>query len=331
MGAFPADRRIVSERLTEMVGYRAGLAITEADILACLERHGYAFLYPPPETGIRMRSEAFEIMNRCVADSFVQPGALRALRTTRVLLHDRLRDENLVWQTLGFIDAALASAPQQELQSLETLRYRGANLLVTSLDVPAPETRALLRDTARRLHGDVLADAVDMAFREQAFRDSSSPWKRWVRSVEWSDVLDLADLFTSDSVTASYGRFFDQRFVTYLAGQYEDLAAVHWRKFEALVAEYFHRAGFEVKLGPGRNDNGVDIRIWEAGTTGPERQPPLVIVQCGSVARSARWWSRRWPPMSPGRRHARACSWPPSTGHPAPGKWSARAVTRSRR
>ncbi|MEW2558498.1 restriction endonuclease [Streptomyces griseorubiginosus] len=152
---------------------------------------------------------------------------------------------------------------------------------MTSLDVPAPQTRALLRDTARRLHGDVLADAVDMAFCEQDFRDASSPWKRWVRSVEWSDVLDLADLFTSDSVTASYGRFFDQRFVTYLAGQYEDLAAMHWRKFEALVAEYFHRAGFEVELGPGRNDNGVDIRIWEAGTTtGTERQPPLVIVQC---------------------------------------------------
>ncbi|MEU2775425.1 restriction endonuclease [Streptomyces sp. NPDC007162] len=280
MGAFPVNRRIVSERLTEMVGYRAGLAITEADILACLGRHGYVHLYPPRENGVRMRSEAFEIMNRCVADSFVQPGALKAMRPTSFLLHDRLRDADLVWQTLGFIDAVLGSAPQQELESLVALRERGAGLLVTSMEVHDPATRVMLRETARRLHGDVLADAVDLAFCEEDFKDASNPWKRWVRSVEWSDVLDLAGLFTSDSVTASYGRFFDQRFVTYLVGQYEDLAAMHWRKFEALVAEYFHRAGFEVELGPGRNDNGVDIRLWEAGAADAEHQPPLMIVQC---------------------------------------------------
>ncbi|MEU9381532.1 restriction endonuclease [Streptomyces sp. NPDC048279] len=270
----------MAERLTEMVGYRAGLAIAERDILACLWRYGCAHLYPPRDTGVRMRSEAFEIMNRCVADSFVQPGALKAMRPIQRSLHDRLQDTESVWQTLGFIDAVLASAPQQELESLDTLRERGAGLLVTSMGVHSPATRALLRDTARSLHGDVLADAVDLVFSEEDFKDASDPWKQWARTVEWNDVLDLADLFTSDSVTASYGRFFDQRFITYLAGRYEDLAAMHWRKFEALVAEYFHRAGFEVELGPGRNDNGVDIRIWEAGATGAECQPPLMIVQC---------------------------------------------------
>jgi restriction system protein len=202
------------------------------------------------------------------------------MRPTSSLLHDRLGDADLVWQTLGFIDAALASAPQQELESLDALRERGASLLVTSMEVHSPDTRRVLRETARRLHGAALADAVDLAFREEDFKDAASPWKRRVRSVEWSDVLDLADLFTSDSVTASYGRFFDPRVVPYLVGRYEDLAAMHWRKFEALVAEYFHRSGFEVELGPGRNDNGVDIRIWEAGATNTAGQPPLMIVQC---------------------------------------------------
>ncbi|MFG2379173.1 restriction endonuclease [Streptomyces sp. NPDC048504] len=280
MGAFRADRRIVAERLTEMVGYRAGLAIAETDILDCLQRRGYAHLYPPGETGVRMRSEAFEIMNRCVADSFVQPGALQAMRPIQYLLRDRLHDKELVWQALGFIDAVLEQVPPHQLESLDVLQERGAQLLVTSMEVHAHATRALLRDTARSLHGDVLADAVDLVFREEDFKNASDPWKRWVRTVEWNDVLDLADLFTSDSATASYGRFFDQRFVTYLASRYEDLAAIHWRKFEALVAEYFHRAGFEVELGPGRNDNGVDIRVWESGTAGGGQSPPLMIVQC---------------------------------------------------
>lgn len=281
MGAFPASRRLVAERLTEMVGYRAGLAITESDILATLRRYGYAHFYPPYEAGtVRMRSEAYEVMSRCVAGSFVQPGALRAMRSLIKRVQDRLQDEELAGQVLGFIDTVLTSNPEPEPTSLDVLEERGRELRFMQIGPQPPAVRVRLRETARRWHGEALAAAIDAVFEVEDFRDASDPYKRWARTVEWSDTVPLSDLFASDSVTASYGRFFDQRFVPFLVSNYEKLAAIHWRKFEALVAEHFYRLGFRVELGPGRNDNGVDIRLWESGPATDGEAPPLVIVQC---------------------------------------------------
>lgn len=56
------------------------------------------------------------------------------------------------------------------------------------------------------------------------------------------------------------------------------LSDVHWRKFEKLTAEFFHREGYQVELGPGSNDDGVDIRIWR-----PDQKIedyPHILVQC---------------------------------------------------
>ncbi|MBD0689343.1 hypothetical protein BG452_06015 [Streptomyces sp. CBMA123] len=98
------------------------------------------------------------------------------------------------------------------------------------------------------------------------------------RENAWTDVLTLSELFNSESSLASSGRFIDQRFINYLATNYEEIGFINWRKFEALIAEHFHRSGFEVELGPGRGDDGVDIRVWESGA---ERDPStLVIIQC---------------------------------------------------
>ncbi|EFD66088.1 conserved hypothetical protein [Streptomyces lividans TK24] len=97
--------------------------------------------------------------------------------------------------------------------------------------------------------------------------------------VVWRDSLALAELFDSESTTATYGKFFDQRFIDYLAANFDQIGEINWRKFEALTAEYFDRQGYEVELGAGRNDNGVDLRIWESGTRGDD-SAPTIIVQC---------------------------------------------------
>lgn len=41
----------------------------------------------------------------------------------------------------------------------------------------------------------------------------------------------------------------------------EDLYKLHWREFETLLFRVFQNHGFEAQLGPGRGDEGVDIRI----------------------------------------------------------------------
>lgn len=103
------------------------------------------------------------------------------------------------------------------------------------------------------------------------------PWSS-LRRVEWREIRDLNDLFQSEKLRAENGKFFDQRFINYLHKNFDRIDNIHWRQFEGLTAEYFDRLGYTVELGPGRNDEGVDIRLWDkdSNTGGP----PLVLVQC---------------------------------------------------
>jgi len=98
------------------------------------------------------------------------------------------------------------------------------------------------------------------------------------RAIEWSSTLSLSKLFTGTTDMPEYGRFIDQRFINYLNKNMTKLSNIHWRKFEELTAEFFDREGYKVELGPGSNDDGVDIRIWKADSIPTER--PLCLVQC---------------------------------------------------
>jgi len=104
-----------------------------------------------------------------------------------------------------------------------------------------------------------------------------SPWGS-IRSVDWTDVVELKELFESEALETSYGSFFDQRFIDYLHQNFGQIGDIHWRKFEGLAGEYFEREGFRVDVGPGRNDDGIDLRIYRDVPT--ETDPALIIVQC---------------------------------------------------
>jgi restriction system protein len=98
-----------------------------------------------------------------------------------------------------------------------------------------------------------------------------------MRVREWKDTKDLKDLFDSEDLTATYGTFLDQRYLKYLNENFEMIDHMNWRKFEGLTAEWFTKAGYSVVMGPGRNDNGIDLRLYQ----GEDRNaPPLIIVQC---------------------------------------------------
>lgn len=113
------------------------------------------------------------------------------------------------------------------------------------------------------------------------------------RDVEWVSAKQLAELRDSPVLGSEHGLFLDQRFVDYLAAQPDALDTMHWRKFEGLAAGYFQRLGLHVEIGPGRNDGGVDVRVWDnrlgVGS-------PLYLVQCkrqkekvGKVVVKALW------------------------------------------
>ena len=88
----------------------------------------------------------------------------------------------------------------------------------------------------------------------------------------------LRFLFDSKFLGYMYGNFFDQRYIDYLYQNFEDISNINWRQFEGLTAHYFEQAGFNVEIGPGRNDGGIDIRIWPKEIN--RETPSLIIIQC---------------------------------------------------
>lgn len=98
------------------------------------------------------------------------------------------------------------------------------------------------------------------------------------RSIEWSNPLSLKKLFNGTTEKPEQGRYIDQRFINYLCQNPERMPEMHWRKFEELTAEFFDREGYMVQLGPGSNDDGVDVRVWKPNSSPTEK--PLCLVQC---------------------------------------------------
>lgn len=99
-----------------------------------------------------------------------------------------------------------------------------------------------------------------------------------VRSVEWVKDLSLNKLFSGTTDKPEQGRYIDQRFINYLCQNPDRMPEMDWRKFEELTAEFFEREGYLVNLGPGSNDDGVDVRVWNPDASPTEK--PLCLVQC---------------------------------------------------
>jgi len=90
----------------------------------------------------------------------------------------------------------------------------------------------------------------------------------------WDGVVKLSDLFNSELESVPVNNYFDQRFIDFLSKNTDSLYRIHWRKFEELTAEFFERIGFDVKIGPGRGDGGVDVYATHIPTS------QVLIIQC---------------------------------------------------
>lgn len=99
-----------------------------------------------------------------------------------------------------------------------------------------------------------------------------------VRQKSWDGVVSLDRLFEGEHVPDDPTVYLDQRYIDYLAKNSEEIGRIHWRNFERLTTEFFRRQGYEVDLGTGTKDGGVDVRVWtdKDSKTGP----PLMLIQC---------------------------------------------------
>src|SRR5690606_33973466 len=98
------------------------------------------------------------------------------------------------------------------------------------------------------------------------------------RQAEYSDLVELRTLLETEELPTSGAAHFDQRFINYLNRNFGTIDKIHWRQFEGLTAEWFERQGYRVEIGPGRNDDNIDLRLWNAEAS--DGSPPTVVVQC---------------------------------------------------
>src|SRR5450432_211054 len=94
----------------------------------------------------------------------------------------------------------------------------------------------------------------------------------------WDGIVQLDRLFEGEHVPDDPTVYLDQRYIDYLAKNGEEMRHMHWRNFERLTTEFFRRQGYEVDLGPGTKDGGIDVRVW----TDKEAKagPPIMLIQC---------------------------------------------------
>ncbi|MEP4035221.1 hypothetical protein [Pseudophaeobacter sp.] len=80
------------------------------------------------------------------------------------------------------------------------------------------------------------------------YPDEESDFSEFSSYFHWQWVCSLIKEDIGDVYSELYSHF---------AKRPEDLYRLHWRDYEVILAEIFKAQGFEVELGPGRNDGGL--------------------------------------------------------------------------
>lgn len=247
--------------LADLVGYKLGIAVTQSELQEAFKRAGLSYAWPDPMNATyRYRSEDYERTVRAVLSQFGDPNAIDAgVPPVVAVLRSLPKREREVAKAA--VDDTIALLPE---------------LIATTPDGGALDPTSLLKTIAGR-HGLTGAVVARKLLRRINANLYASPWAR-VRREEWPDLVVLNNLFATEESTATLGRFFDQRFIDYLDTNFDDIDEINWRRFEALVAEYLERDEWVVELGPGRADDGIDIRLWRPDAAG--QGPVTVLVQC---------------------------------------------------
>lgn len=242
--------------LSEDAGVRSGFALNEADLRAHLSADS------PLRDGltrdVAMRVSADDYANT-VGDLLFALGTIS--KPGMPSLGMRFTELLPFWRSLYTLD---------ELLTLEAVANHYLQLRVRGEE----EQAAIFQEIVGRTSGK--AGAMEALLEAMAFDLAYSPF--FTRDVPLDDLIKLTALFESEQLPAVSDQWFDQRFVNYLGSHPERLKDIHWRQFEGLTAEWFHREGYDVQLGPGRNDGSIDVRLWRPGAA--PGAPPAVIVQC---------------------------------------------------
>ena len=245
----------------EIVGYKSGLALTRQELLASVSDADTArFIEESDRSLVILRSEEFQ---QIIIDILYRIG--------------NVASPNYEWPTDELFRRYKRDSRRRKIAR------QVVDLFIDFMNSPSEKNNPGPVDTPSFLMLVLKAHGVTGVRVALHFLDilrnflHLDPFTKF-RSVDWRDTAQLTDLFQSESLTTQYGLFFDQRYLDYLNQNFDAIDTINWRKFEGLTGEFFSRLGFHVKAGPGRNDGGIDLRVWRED--GDDSAPPAILVQC---------------------------------------------------
>ncbi len=263
MGRIRTSRIKLISEIGEIVGYKSGLAATRDELGRFVPERYEDLWLGPDEAIIVVRAEVVEEL---VTAMLFGLGNIESSVPTPpgIALFHRYKDDPA---RLSALYRVMELTPDFLGQALLEAQERGSKTIDPRAFVE--EAQRVAGDDGRQIAIELLLDMNRALHR--------SPWTQ-VRRVDWRDEAKLRALYQSESLETYYGNFLDQRYIDFLGRNFDDIDHVNWRKFEALTCEFFDRQGFHVEIGPGRNDGGLDARIWP--TKDDTSKPPALIVQC---------------------------------------------------
>lgn len=266
MGHIILTTKELASTISEAAGFKTGLSLSKEGLYELFpEDSGYKALFKAEdEVYARLHSYDFdELFTNALYYMGNIPNPTPMSHTIR-LFHKYKSDPAL-------------STIYQEVQKIYLLYMEKALRQVASGGSSLIDPTDFMTEAAKRFGKDGLTMSLELVMgnSEEMHCRLSSSYRRF----EWKDTIELESLFKSESIETKHGRFIDQRYIDYLNRNGYYIKKMHWRKFEALTAEYFEREGFKVQLGPGRNDGGIDVRVWREESAATD-DPPLILIQC---------------------------------------------------
>lgn len=244
------------DTVLEVVAYKTGIQLTAEQVRKLATRH--CGLLDGQDEMVGVRSEEIEEL---VGDLLFKVG--------------NMPEPGMTFPIIDFVEKYESDPPKRRMaESISSLFVDSLESLPVKDKLIDPTS--FFEECIRRFgqDGSNLAFEFLEGFNNYLHR---VPWFDY-RRIEWKDTVELRDLFHSEGLDTFYGNFIDQRFLDYLFRNFDSIDSMNWRKFEGLTAEFFKREGFEVRIGPGRDDDNIDIRVWpgQADTS----KPPAILIQC---------------------------------------------------
>ena len=210
----------------EIVGFKAGLALTRDELGEQMSAEYQSLWQGDDEEVVTVRAEEYEELIAEVLHGVGNIPSPRPVPPTIALFHKYKHEPDTIKVLLevahGWTEDMRAHVAAPETGERTDRAYD-----------PGPLGRRL-----KEKHGLLgpmllleLLDQVQLALHR-------SPWSS-MRRMEWSDQAELSDLFQSESLETAHGKFIDQRFIDYLNQNFGRIDEMNWRKFEALTCEFF--------------------------------------------------------------------------------------------